>query len=77
MWSLSDREREVLSLLVSGWSTRRISQEWHVTPATVRTHIQNLLIKLGVHSKLEAVAFAFQHGMVPGNGGVPGDRHSA
>jgi two-component system, NarL family, nitrate/nitrite response regulator NarL len=76
-WALSQREREVLSLLAVGWSTRRIAQERHVTPATVRTHIQNLLVKLGVHPQLEAVAFAFQHGMVTSNGGAPWDRYSA
>jgi len=77
VWALSQREREVLSLLAIGWSTRCIAQEWHVMPATVRSHIQSLLVKLGVHSKLEAVAFAFQHGMVTSNGGAPWDRYSA
>lgn len=72
VWALSNREREVLGLLTGGWSTRRIAQEWHVTPATVRAHVQNVLVKLGVHSKLEAVAFAFQHGMVMSNGGHRG-----
>jgi DNA-binding NarL/FixJ family response regulator len=75
-WTLSDREREVLALLASGWSNRRIAQEWHVSLATVRTHVQNLLVKLGVHSKLEAVAFAYRHGMTTGVE-VPRNRHSA
>jgi DNA-binding NarL/FixJ family response regulator len=75
-WTLSDRELEVLHLLASGWSNRRIAQEWHVSLATVRTHVQNLLVKLGVHSKLEAVAFAFRHGLTAG-GDAPRDRHSA
>jgi DNA-binding NarL/FixJ family response regulator len=73
---LSDRELEVLGLLASGWSNRRIAQEWHVSLATVRTHVQNLLVKLGVHSKLEAVAFAYQHGMT-GGGDATRSRHSA
>jgi DNA-binding NarL/FixJ family response regulator len=75
-WTLSDREREVLPLLASGWSNRRIAQEWHVSLATVRTHVQNLLVKLGVHAKLEAVAFAYRHGMTTGVD-VPRNRHSA
>jgi two-component system, NarL family, nitrate/nitrite response regulator NarL len=75
-WALSDRELEVLGLLAAGWSNLRIAQEWHVSVATVRTHVQNLLVKLGVHSKLEAVAFAFRHGMTAG-GSAPQDRHSA
>jgi DNA-binding NarL/FixJ family response regulator len=74
---LSAREREVLDLLAKGWSTRRIAQEWHVSIQTVRTHVQNVLTKLGVHSMLEAVAFAFQHGMVAFNEGAPANRHSA
>jgi DNA-binding NarL/FixJ family response regulator len=76
-WTLSDREREVLALLAGGWSNRRIAQEWHVSLATVRTHVQNLLVKLGVHSKLEAVAFAYQHGMAAAGGGAARSRHSA
>jgi DNA-binding NarL/FixJ family response regulator len=73
LWAriLSAREREVLGLLAKGWSTRRIADEWHVSVLTVRTHVQNVLTKLGVHSQLEAVAFAFQHGMVAFNEGAP------
>jgi DNA-binding NarL/FixJ family response regulator len=74
--ALSGRELEVLGLLASGWSNRRIAHEWHVSLATVRTHVQNLLVKLGVHSKLEAVAFAYQHGMTDG-GDAARSRHSA
>jgi two-component system nitrate/nitrite response regulator NarL len=62
--TLSGREREVLGLLASGWSTQRIARERHLAQATVRTHVQSILVKLGVHSKLEAVAFAYQHDMV-------------
>jgi hypothetical protein len=39
---------------------------------TVRTHIQSILVKLGVHSKLEAAIFAVQHRLVPVEGGRPG-----
>jgi RNA polymerase sigma factor (sigma-70 family) len=59
---LSPREREILKLLAKGWSNRRIAEEHSLTPNTVRTHVQNILIKLGVHSTLEAVAFALEHG---------------
>jgi hypothetical protein len=38
---------------------------------TVRTHVQNVLVKLGVHSKLEAVAFALEHQVVPLSGLAP------
>ena len=76
VWALSARELEILGLLADGWSNRRIAQEWGLSLATVRTHVQNVLVKLGVHSKLEAVAFAFQHGIATG-GEVARDRDSA
>lgn len=64
--TLSCREREVLGLLAWGWSTRQIAQDWRVAEGTVRTHVQNLLGKLNVHSKLEAAAFAWEYGEVAG-----------
>jgi DNA-binding NarL/FixJ family response regulator len=63
--TLTKRERELLGLLASGWSNRRIASECLLSLHTVRTRVQNILVKLGVHSKLEAVAFAFEHGLVP------------
>jgi two-component system, NarL family, nitrate/nitrite response regulator NarL len=65
MATLSGREREVLGLLATGHSTRRIAGDWRVAESTVRTHVQNLLGKLGVHCKLEAAALAWEHGIVP------------
>jgi DNA-binding NarL/FixJ family response regulator len=62
--TLTRRERELLGLLANGWSNRRIAQECLLSLHTVRTRVQNILVKLGVHSKLEAAAFAFQHGLV-------------
>jgi DNA-binding NarL/FixJ family response regulator len=62
--TLTRRERELLGLLANGWSNRRIAQECRLSLHTVRTQVQNILVKLGVHSKLEAAAFAFQHGLV-------------
>ena len=62
--TLSVREREILGLLANGWSNRRIADECFLSLNTVRTHVQNVLVKLGVHSKLEAVAFALEHQVV-------------
>jgi DNA-binding NarL/FixJ family response regulator len=62
--TLSSREREILGLLANGWSNRRIAEECYLSLNTVRTHVQNVLVKLGVHSKLEAVAFALEHQVV-------------
>src|SRR6266542_4461274 len=58
---LSPREREVLALLGRGWSNSRIGDELFISPHTVRTHVQNILQKLEMHSKLEAATFAMQH----------------
>jgi DNA-binding NarL/FixJ family response regulator len=62
--TLTRRERELLGLLANGWSNRRIANECLLSLHTVRTRVQNILVKLGVHSKLEVVAFAFEHGLV-------------
>ena len=68
--TLSGREREILGLLANGWSNRRIAEECFLSLNTVRTHVQNVLVKLGVHSKLEAVAFALEHQVVAAGAGV-------
>ena len=62
--TLTRRERELLCLLANGWSNRRIANECRLSLHTVRTRVQNILVKLGVHAKLEAAAFAFEHGLV-------------
>lgn len=61
---LTPRELEVLRLLASGKSNDAIARELFISRNTVRTHVQNVLSKLNVHSKLEAVAFAIRHGLV-------------
>jgi RNA polymerase sigma factor (sigma-70 family) len=63
---LSPREQEILGLLAKGWSNRRIAEESFLSLNTVRTHVQNILVKLGVHSKLEAITFALEHGWTSG-----------
>ena len=55
---LSRRELEVLRLMTEGLNTRATAERLHVSPATVRNHAQNIFGKLGVHTRLEAVAFA-------------------
>jgi PAS domain S-box-containing protein len=56
--SLSRRELEVLRLMADGASTPIAAERLHVSRATIRNHVQSILAKLGVHSRLEAVAFA-------------------
>jgi DNA-binding NarL/FixJ family response regulator len=54
--ALTQREREVLVCLCEGTGRRDMAAYLHVSPNTVRTHLQNLMAKLGAHSALEAVA---------------------
>jgi DNA-binding NarL/FixJ family response regulator len=61
---LTPRELEVLRALVEGRSSRDICAGLYITPNTLRTHVQNLLTKLRVHSKLEAVALALRQQLV-------------
>lgn len=67
--SLTPREREVLSCMVAGMNRQQISQRMFLSPNTVRTHLQNMLRKLGVHSSLAAVAYARRSGIT--GPGVP------
>lgn len=60
---LSRREREVLSHLVGGSTNEEIAQELFLSPATVRTHVQNIFAKLDAHSRLEAASLAVAAGI--------------
>ena len=60
---LTRRERQVLAMLARGADNRAIADALTISPDTARTHIQNLLGKLGVHSRLEAAAFAVRRGL--------------
>lgn len=61
---LTTREHEVLTLLASGATSEVIAEKLSVSLNTVRTHIQNVLTKLQVHSRLEAATFAVKYGIV-------------
>lgn len=70
---LSARERQVLVSLCLGQSNRQLAHELSVTESTVKTHVSRLLTKLGLASRVEAVVFAYENGIV-----VPGgQRRSA
>ena len=62
--SLTPREREVLARLVRGESTTGMARSMGVRLSTTRTHVDSILIKLGVHSRLEAVAYAVKEGII-------------
>lgn len=61
---LTPREREVLEMLTQGATGQDIADSMSITANTVRTHVQSILAKLQVHSRLEAAAFAVRHGLV-------------
>jgi DNA-binding CsgD family transcriptional regulator len=61
--ALSSREREVLACLVQGLARQEIAARLSVSPHTIRTHINNLLRKLDVHTTLAAVSIARQSGL--------------
>jgi PAS domain S-box-containing protein len=62
--AITAREAEVLRLLSCGLSNREIAETLTISPTTVRNHIEHLLAKLGVHSKLEAVVAAARSGVI-------------
>lgn len=61
---LTHREREVLEAVARGESTTVLAIRFGVSHATIRTHVQNILSKLGVHARLEAVAYAVSRSLV-------------
>jgi len=61
---LTSREKEILRCLAEGMPTVAISKKLFISPVTVRNHIQNILHKLDVHTKLAAVVFAYQHSLI-------------
>ena len=61
---LTEREREVLALMVEGQINAKIAEELNVSPFTVKSHVSNILFKLGVASRTEAVTLALRHKIV-------------
>lgn len=61
---LTPRQLEILQLLADGVPPREISERLGMSHFTFRTHVQNILTRLGVHTKLEAVALAIRHGKI-------------
>jgi DNA-binding NarL/FixJ family response regulator len=61
---ITPREKEVLQKLAQGLSNKEIASSLHMSVDTERTHMMNILNKLGVHSRLQALVFAARHGLV-------------
>jgi DNA-binding CsgD family transcriptional regulator len=70
---LSDREREVLTLISRGMTSAEVASRLYLSPETVRTHARNILAALGARSRAHAVALALRDGMIS----APGPERSA
>jgi DNA-binding CsgD family transcriptional regulator len=61
---LTPREQEILELLAEGLRVSTMAQLLNVSPVTIRNHVQHIETKLGVHSQVETVAYAYRHNLV-------------
>jgi NarL family two-component system response regulator LiaR len=62
---LTEREREVLALMIEGLNNTQIAARLTVSPSTVKSHVSNILSKLGVASRTEAVSLALRNNIIP------------
>jgi NarL family two-component system response regulator LiaR len=62
---LTEREREVLALMVEGLNNTQIAGKLVVSPSTIKSHVSNILSKLGVTSRTEAVTLALRSHLIP------------
>jgi len=61
---LSSREQEVLKLITEGATNTEIARHLYLSPNTIKTHVRNILNKLGVEHRLQAAVIALRHGLI-------------
>ena len=61
---LTDRELEVLILVAKGWSNVEVAQRLYITPATTKSHVSRLLMKLGARDRAQLIVMAYEVGLV-------------
>ncbi|MER7835246.1 response regulator transcription factor [Streptomyces sp. NPDC096040] len=62
--ALTGREHDVLVAVASGWSNAEIAQWLSIAPTTVKTHVSNVLAKIGARARVQAVTFAYESGLI-------------
>ncbi|KAB2866561.1 MAG: response regulator transcription factor, partial [Anaerolineae bacterium] len=65
-YDLTEREVEVLRLMIKGMNNREIAEQLIISSSTVKNHVSSILSKLGTASRTQAVALAVEHGIVDG-----------
>ena len=65
---LTEREKEILVLVAEGMSNSEIAEELYLSPATVKTHVNRTMTKLGVHDRAGLVIAAYESGLVKPGG---------
>ncbi|MCI0574860.1 MAG: response regulator transcription factor [Chloroflexi bacterium] len=61
---LTERERDVLTLMVAGLNNTEIAEKLVVSPSTIKSHVSNILAKLGVGGRTEAIVLAVRRGLI-------------
>jgi DNA-binding NarL/FixJ family response regulator len=61
---LTDREVQVLTLLARGWSNKEVADRLYITPATTKSHVSRLLMKLGARDRAQLIVVAYEVGLV-------------